>query len=90
MVRARDWSSHPMGPPARWPDAFKIAFSLVLNSPESMILAWGPDLHFFFNEAYFTLLGPRLPWAMGERFDKVWADGWQQAKPIIAEASTLR
>ncbi len=23
---------------------------------------------------------------MGERFDKVWADGWEQAKPIIDDA----
>ena len=86
MIRARDWSLHPMGPPETWPEAFKVSLSLVLNSPESMILAWGPDLHFFFNEAYFPLLGPRLPWAMGERFKKVWADGWQQAEPIIDEA----
>ena len=64
----------------------KAALSLVLNSPESMILAWGPDLHFFFNDTNGPLLGPRLAWAMGERFDKVWADAWEQAKPIIADA----
>ncbi|MBO1079819.1 hybrid sensor histidine kinase/response regulator [Roseomonas haemaphysalidis] len=86
MIRARDWSAHPMGPPQGWSESFKTALSLVLNSPESMILAWGPELHFFFNDTYFRLLGPRLPWAMGERFDKVWADGWAQAKPIIDAA----
>ncbi|WP_294199621.1 ATP-binding protein, partial [uncultured Sphingomonas sp.] len=51
-----------------------------------MILAWGPDLHFFFNETYFPLLGPRLPWAMGARFDEVWADALEQARPIIDDA----
>ncbi len=86
MIRARDWSAHPFGPPERWPEALRVALSLVLNSPESMILAWGPDLHFFFNDAYVPLLGPRLAWAMGERFDKVWADAWTQAKPIIDDA----
>ncbi|MGE7414305.1 ATP-binding protein [Methylobacterium tarhaniae] len=86
MIRARDWSAHPLGPPETWPEALRTALSLVLNSPESMILAWGPDLHFFFNETYFPLLGPRLDWAMGERFDKVWADGWEQARPIIEDA----
>jgi len=61
--------------------------SLVLNSPESIILAWGRDeLSFFFNEAYFPLLGPRLAWAMGSPFREVWADGWAQAKPIIDDA----
>ncbi len=86
MIRARDWSGHPLGAPETWPEALRTALSLVLNSPESMILAWGPDLHFFFNETYFPLLGPRLDWAMGERFDRVWADGWEQAKPIIDDA----
>ena len=86
MIAERDWSDHPLGAPETWPESLRTALSLVLNSPESMILAWGPELHFFFNDTYFPLLGPRLPWAMGERFDKVWADGWEQARPIIAEA----
>jgi PAS domain S-box-containing protein len=86
MIRDRDWSDHPLGPPDRWPDALCNALSLVVNSPESMILCWGPELWFFFNEAYFPLLGPRLPWAMGERFDRVWADGLEQAMPIIHAA----
>ncbi|MBE7183096.1 MAG: PAS domain-containing protein [Methylobacterium mesophilicum] len=87
MIRERDWTGHPLGHPETWPDSLRAALSLILNSPESMILAWGqPDLYFFFNETYFPLLGPRLSWAMGERFDKVWADAWAQAKPIIDEA----
>ena len=90
MIRARDWSDHPLGPPEGWSREFRTALSLVLNSPESMILAWGPELHLFFNDTYFPLLGPRLPWAMGERFDKVWADGWDQAKTIIDEAMAGR
>ncbi|KQN32956.1 ATP-binding protein [Sphingomonas sp. Leaf38] len=86
MIRARDWHAHPLGDPSGWSDALCTALSLVLNSPESMILCWGPELFFFFNDAYFPLLGPRLPWAMGERFDRVWADGLDQATPIIDAA----
>ena len=90
MIRGRDWSSHPLGPPERWPDALRVALSLVLNSPESMILCWGPELHFFFNDTYFPMLGPRLSWAMGARFDEVWADGLEQAMPIIEDAMAGR
>lgn len=90
MIRERDWSGHPLGAPETWPEALRVALGLVLNSPESMILAWGPELHFFFNETYFPLLGPRLPWAMGAPFREVWADGWEQAQPIIAEAMAGR
>jgi len=87
LILERDWSTHPLGHPKGWPDILKTTLSTVLNSPESMLLAWGRDeLTFFFNESYFPLLGPRLRWAMGERFDRVWADAWEQARPIIADA----
>jgi len=87
LILERDWSDHPLGPPEHWPDILKSNLSTILNSPESMILAWGADdLTFFFNETYFPLLGPRLPWSMGAPFRVVWADAWSQAKPIIDEA----
>jgi PAS domain S-box-containing protein len=87
LILARDWSTHPLGPPEHWPDSLKATLSTVLNSPESMILAWGRDeLTFFFNETYFPLLGPRLSWAMGAPFHEVWADAWAQARPIIDDA----
>jgi len=87
LILDRDWTGHLLGAPAEWPDALKVALGLILNSPESMILCWGRDeLTFFFNETYFPLLGPRLPWAMGTPFREVWADGLDQAMPIIEEA----
>ena len=87
LILARDWTGHVLGAPADWPDALKVSLGLILNSPESMILCWGRDeLTFFFNETYFPLLGPRLPWAMGTPFRQVWADGLDQAMPIIEEA----
>ncbi len=87
LILARDWTRHPLGPPAGWPDALKATLSTILNSPESMILAWGRDeLTFFFNDAYSPLLGPRLSWAMGAPFREVWADALDQAMPIIEDA----
>ncbi|SFO30019.1 PAS domain S-box protein [Sphingomonas sp. OK281] len=87
LILGREWSAHPLGEPAGWPDILKTSLSLILNSPESMILAWGEtELTFFFNEAYFPLLGPRVAWAMGSPFQMVWPDAWEQAKPIIDDA----
>jgi len=62
LILERDWSDHPLGSPENWPDMLKSNLSTILNSPESMILAWGEDLSFFFNTAYTPLLGPRLSW----------------------------
>jgi signal transduction histidine kinase len=87
LILARDWAGHPLGEPSTWPEALKVSLSLILNSPESMVLSWGrEDLTFFFNTTYIPLLGPRAAWAMGAPFTEVWADGWEQAKPIIEDA----
>ncbi|MCT8002394.1 response regulator [Sphingomonas sanguinis] len=87
LILERDWTGHPLGEPETWPEGLKVALSLLLNSPESMILAWGrDDLTFFFNDTYIPLLGPRRDWAMGTPFKDVWSDAWEQAKPIIDEA----
>ena len=87
LILARDWTDHPLGPPQGWSPAFKTALSLLLNSPESMILCWGQDeLFFFFNETYFPLLGPRLDGAMGSTLARVWPDAWDQARPIVEAA----
>ena len=87
LILERDWSDHPLGDPTSWPDILKSNLSTVLNSPESMFLAWGREtLSFFFNETYVPLLGPRVAWAMGAPIMEVWADAWEQAKPIIDEA----
>lgn len=85
-IAAIDWDSHPLGPPAGWPQGLKTALSLVFNSPESMVLCWGRPLWFFHNDTYEKLLGPRAEWAMGSRFDQVWAEAIEQALPIIEDA----
>ncbi|NEU14673.1 PAS domain-containing protein [Methylobacterium sp. BTF04] len=83
QVRAHDWSVTALGPTHGWPAALKIALSLVLASPESMFLAWGPDLTFFFNDVYRPILGPRLSWALGTAMPEVWPDVWEDVRPVV-------
>ena len=85
-MRTHDWARTPLGPPGTWPAALRIAVNLILDSPESMFLAWGPDLTFFYNDAYRPILGPRLPTALGASLPTLWADVWEQVRPI-AEAA---
>lgn len=37
LILEQDWSGHPLGPPANWPDILKSNPSIVLNSPETML-----------------------------------------------------
>ncbi|WP_416058625.1 PAS domain S-box protein [Stenotrophomonas maltophilia] len=85
-VRSHDWSSTPLGPPAKWPASLRCAVELMLNSPESMYLVWGPELIFLFNDAYAPILGPRLDHAMGAPLRSLWADAWPAVREPIEQA----
>ncbi len=64
----------------------KNALNLILNSPESMYLLWGPELIFFHNDAYAPILGPRKERAIGALMHELWADVWDQVLPLVEEA----
>jgi PAS domain S-box-containing protein len=81
-----DWSTSTLGPMEQWPAALKIHLNLILNSPESMYLIWGPDLLFFHNDAYAPILGPRIEKAMGARMQELWSDVWDQVQPYAENA----
>ena len=86
LIAARDWTATPVGPQAGWPDALRQALNLILNSPESMFLAWGPELTFFFNDAYTPILGPRVDQAMGAAMPETWSDVWEDVRPTVEKA----
>ncbi|WP_342153273.1 PAS domain-containing protein [Methylorubrum sp. SB2] len=85
-MRSHDWVGCPLGPPRRWPHDLKAALRLMLASPECMFLAWGPDLTFFFNDAYRPILGPRLDGALGASLPELWSDAWEQVRPVVERA----
>jgi len=85
-VRAHDWAATTLGPITSWPTALLNTVRLMLNSAESMYLVWGTDKVFFYNDAYRAVLGPRLPHALGAHFPTLWADAWEQVRPMFEGA----
>ena len=86
LTRRHDWRSTPLGAVAGWPAALKVAANLILGSPESMFLVWGPELTFLYNDGYRPMLGLRHPRALGMPIDAIWADVWDDIEPIVAKA----
>ncbi|CAM3064706.1 hybrid sensor histidine kinase/response regulator [Pseudomonas floridensis] len=86
IIRSKDWSQTPLGPLLDWPTSLKTTLNLVLNSPESMYLLWGPELIFFHNDAYAPILGPRKERAIGALMPELWADVWDQVLPLVEQA----
>ncbi|RMM67227.1 Sensory box histidine kinase/response regulator [Pseudomonas savastanoi pv. phaseolicola] len=86
IIRSKDWSQTPLGPIEHWPVSLKNTLNLILNSPESMYLLWGPELVFFHNDAYTPILGPRKDNAIGALIPDLWADVWGQVAPLVIDA----
>jgi anti-anti-sigma factor len=83
-MAARDWSQTSLGPPETWPAALRNAVRIVLTSRFSMWMAWGPELAFFYNDAYWRdTLQAKHPWALGRPAAEVWAEIWDDIAPRI-------
>jgi PAS domain S-box-containing protein len=77
LMRAHDWTRSPLGPPAQWPDALKMAVSICLNSRFPMVLWWGPEFIMLYNDAWRPILGAaKHPQGLGrpgiETFPEIW------------------
>lgn len=75
-IRAFDWDRHPLGPPARWPQALRMTLGLCLNSSFPTAIYWGPDLHVLYNDAWSVIPAERHPAILGMPAREAWSDIW--------------
>ena len=77
LMRSTNWSRTVFGPVADWPQSLRTALSMMLESQFAMVVAWGPEFRFFYNDRYRPILGTKHPAALGtpgaEIFPEVWA-----------------
>lgn len=83
-MRAHNWSASPLGPPERWPLPLKTLTGVMLASNQPMFIAWGPRRTMLYNDSYAGILGLKHPWALGQPFDRVWSEIWDDIEPIMA------
>ena len=74
VMRARDWASTPLGSPETWPEGLKVPLRMMLTSRFEMWLGWGPEITFFYNDAYIPTLGNKHPDALGQPMREVWRE----------------
>ncbi|MFI9383418.1 SpoIIE family protein phosphatase [Kutzneria sp. NPDC052558] len=81
-MREFDWSASTLGAPADWPGSLRTATRICLTSRFPMILWWGPQLRFLYNDAYLPLLGSKHP-ALGKPGREVWTEIWHIIGPML-------
>src|SRR3954453_18278784 len=84
QIRSRDWAGSSLGPLHSWSPSLRTVLRLMLSSRYAMWMGWGPELTFFYNDAYAQVLGAKHPWALGQPASTVWAEIWDMVGPRIA------
>jgi signal transduction histidine kinase/DNA-binding response OmpR family regulator len=81
-MREHDWAATALGDPREWPPALRTACRICLTSRFPMVVWWGPELTFLYNDAYRPLLGGKHP-ALGQPGRQVWPDIWPVIGPML-------
>jgi len=85
LIRSKDWSKTPIGPPGTWPQALRTTVSLMLNSLFPMYIAWGSEYTQLYNDGYRPILGvTKHPQAMGIGTSETFAEIWHIIGPMFA------
>ncbi|MET0465538.1 MAG: ATP-binding protein [Chitinophagaceae bacterium] len=87
IMRGKDWTDFPLGPPAAWPQSLQTALGIILHSRFPMFIWWGQDLLCFYNDAYRPSLGKdgKHPSILGEPAAEAWAEIWPIIHPLIKQ-----
>jgi signal transduction histidine kinase len=77
--REFDWGSTPLGPVERWPESWRNAVNIILDSSFPTALGLGDELIYFYNDAFIPLAGPsRHPHGLGVPVRIAWKEIWTQ------------
>jgi len=78
--REFDWSATPIGPVEFWPESWRNAVQIILDSSFPTALAIGKDeLIYFYNDAFIPLAGAaRHPSALGLPVPVAWKEIWTE------------
>ena len=57
LMRTHNWPATSLGPREDWPQSLRIVVDLILASPLSMVVLWGPSLIQIYNDGYRIVCG---------------------------------
>ena len=84
LIAGENWAATSLGPQKTWPRSLQTVLRILVTSRYAMWLGWGPELIFFYNDAYRdATLGAKHPWALGRPFSDVWAEIMPELGPRI-------
>ncbi|MCD2341966.1 PAS domain-containing protein [Ideonella azotifigens] len=85
-IRAFDWASTPLGPPATWSAGLRTMVRMLLTTRHPVYIFWGAEHTGLYNDAYRESLGPeKHPAILGIPGRRAWAEIWHLIGPQILQ-----
>lgn len=83
LIRSFNWSATPLGRADQWSQSLKTCIQILLSSAQPMLLCWGNENIFIYNDACRELLGNRHPLSMGQPAATVWPALWSTPEAAV-------
>src|SRR5688572_15888520 len=84
LMRSFDWTQTALGPVDSWPQSLRTAVSIMLESAIGMVVAWGPEFVFLYNDRYRPVLGAtKHPGALGRPAKVIFPEVWDYIGPLF-------
>jgi signal transduction histidine kinase len=80
LLREYPWTKTSVGPPEKWPDSWRAAARLCLDSAFPMLLLLGEEFLFVYNDPCIPLTGAKHPEIIAQPTSRAWSEIW--ADPI--------
>ena len=83
LIESLDWTDSRLGPIALWPQSLKTTLKIILQSRFLVVIYWGPELIYLYNDAARALLQDLHPHALGKPAREVLVDMWDEVGPML-------
>ncbi|MHA6792358.1 SpoIIE family protein phosphatase [Pseudonocardia bannensis] len=68
-----------------WPTELRTAIDIMLGSRHPLVLCWGPDFAFLYNDAFVAGAGNKHPGGFGQPCREVWPEIWDKVGPLLEQ-----
>jgi PAS domain S-box-containing protein len=90
LINAYNWSQTTLGSPENWPQNLHTALGIVLHSALPMLLLWGEELFYLYNDAFSLLVQNHpLPPTIGNKAPDLGLEIWDRIGPEVQKVISL-
>jgi PAS domain S-box-containing protein len=86
LISLFDWRKTSVGPKELWPQSFRTALNICLNSKNPSLLLWKKEMVCFYNETCADLIGKNHPALLGSNGGDVCEEVWGKVGRSLEEA----